>query len=217
MGIGDLPANYEAHTKVSEYRSIEDDSRDRLSVDALYLLAEGRSRKTGEKMKAEIENVGAIDQMKLPAGFVKGAEQDGIAGSGSTKQYLAAANKDVEITLFNHGRRYSSNAEAFKELLAKPPHVLSPAELKSLSTLLGNYADVRAFKMTSCSTQELNGKHVLVIEGKWNANGHESYSLLVNPDGEGETVQEIYFKAPANEYKANLHAAQDAMKSIRWK
>lgn len=168
-------------------------------------------------MAEDILNIGAVDRMVLPGGWVKGAEQTQIAGQGKSSQFLASGKKDVELTVFDRGRKYQSNASAFKEILEKAPHVLSPKELESLGGILGNYNDARAFKMTACRTEDINGKNVVVIEGIWNTVGHKSYSILANPDGKGETVQEIYYKAPSSEFQAYFNPAMQAIKSIRWK
>ena len=220
MVLGDLPARYEPSfqfTNVAEHARVETDARDRLSADALFLVAHESTRKSGEKMIQDVLNIGAVDKMALPTGWVKGAEQNHVGGQGSTSQFLAPGKSDVEITFFDRGFRYHSNGAAFREVLKKPPHVLSPQELKDLGSILGNYSDPRAFTMSACRTEDINGKRVVVIEGKWNAEGHQSYSLLTDPEGKGETVQEIYYKAPAADYKTYLQPALQAMKSIRWK
>ena len=220
MAFADIPAKYDFVQQNTEQIRVEasQSARDRLSTDSFNLLASELTKKTGERMVVTgLSNLGAVEQMNLPAGWTQGEEKTGIAGQGSSKQFLAPGSKDVEITAFDRGRRYSSNAAAFQDILGKAPHVLSPKELESISTILGNYSDSRAFKMSACKTEDLNGKRVVVIEGTWNAVGHESYSVLANPDGKGETVQEIYFKAPAGEYKSHLNSAMQAIKSIRWK
>ncbi|MBX9568011.1 MAG: hypothetical protein K2X77_03910 [Candidatus Obscuribacterales bacterium] len=222
------PMQFDAQPKTMEQLRVDAaaESRSLLSVDAaLYIVARESGEKNkvfsakpgGEKMTPDILNIGAIDEMKLPTGWTKGAEKQNIAGQGTSKQFLAPGKNDVEITVFDRGRRYSANANAFKSVLDKAPHVISPFELQSISTVLGNYNDARAFEMSSCKTENINGKNVLVIEGTWKANGHKSYSVIANPDGKGETVQEIYFKAPEPEYKAQANSAIQSIKSIRWK
>ena len=201
-------------------------TRSLFSADAdLYIIAKESSEKKrtfsakpgDEKMTPDILNIGAVDEMKLPTGWLKGAEKQKIGGLGTSKQFLAPDKSDVEITFFDRGTRYKANADAFKSMLDKAPHIVSPAELQSISTILGNYNDSRAFQMNSCKTESINGKNVLVIEGQWKATGHKSYSVIANPDGKGESVQEIYFKAPATEYANQLGAAQQSFKTIKWK
>lgn len=220
MAFGDIPASYDFfQQQAREQVQVEasQSARDRLSVDSFYLLAGDLTKRTGERMTTGISNLGAVDKMSLPAGWTPGEEKTGIAGQGSSRQFLAPGAKDVELTVFERGRRYSSNAAAFRDLLDKPAHVLSPKELESISTILGNYSDPRAFTMNACRTEDIGGKRVLVLEGSWNAVGHDSYSVLANPDGNGETVQEIYYKAPAADYKAHVNEAMQAIRSIRWK
>ncbi len=217
MVLGDVPANYEHQKQKAEEVRVEDGSRERLSTDSFLLASNVNTPKSGEKMNTAVTNIGAVDSMDLPQGWTKGKEVSGIAGLGSASSFNAPSNKEIEMTLFDRGTRYSANAAAFHEILSKPPHVLTPKELESLGAILGTYGDSRAFKMSACKTESINGKNVIVIEGNWKEVNHDSYSILANPDGKGETVQEIYFKAPHNDYGAYLNSAKQSMKAIRWK
>lgn len=221
MGFTDLPAHYEfpkhANEDVRMERSAGDEARERLSIDSIYLLANNSAKKSKEAMNINIENIGALDSMTLPNGWSQGEEKSQIGGLGNSRQFTTAGNKDIELTIFDRGRRYESNSAAFKSILTSAPHSLSDSEKESLGAILGNYNDSRVFAMTDCKTQDLNGKRVLVIAGKWSAAEHESYSILVNPDGEGSNVQEIYFKAPTKQYKLYLPQAMQSINSIKWK
>lgn len=210
----DLPPVYDWQPQ-EQINHVDNSAKDRLSVDALYLLASDPVRK--KEAMSQVLNQGAVDKLNLPNGWEKGSEKHGIAGTGSSITYNVGGKADVELTFFDRGRNYPANAGAYKDIVGKAPHELTPAEIQSLGAILGHQGDPRVFKMSSCRTEELNGKHVLVVEGVWNAVGHESLSVLVSPDGSGQTIQEIYFKAPPAEYKQYLPAASDALKSIRWK
>lgn len=228
MDTGDCPPMYNRPVRV-ETRVEKPAESMVTSFDALGLLAGGVARtsdrlaQVAEKlpgakaMDVDVTNVGAVDRLTLPAGWVAGKETNNIGGLGRSQQYTAPGTENVELTLFDRGRRYNSNAAAFKDVLSKPAHDLTAAEQKSLGSILGNYEDTRAFKMSSCKTEDLNGKCVLVIEGTWNVNGHRSHSVLVSPDGTGSTVQEIFYKAPQDQYEKHLPSVQSSMKSIRWK
>lgn len=226
METGDFPPMYDRPIRVETTVEARPTTAT-FSVDALNLLASD-SRSTRERLIAErlqgankmdldVSNVGAVEKLTLPAGWVTGKEVSGIGGLGRSQQYLAPGCTDVELTFFDRGRRYNSNAKAFNDVLTKPAHTLSAEEQKSLGSILGNYEDARAFKIESCKTEDLNGKRVLVIDGVWNVNGHRSHSILVSPDGTGSTVQEVFFKAPPADYTKNLTAVLAALKTVRWK
>lgn len=227
METGDFPPMYDRPIRVETRVEARPTTADAFSVDALKLLASDsrstRERQIAErlqganKMDLDVSNVGAVDKLTLPTGWAAGKEINGIGGLGRSQQYLAPGSTDVELTFFDRGRRYNSNAAAFNEVLTKPAHALSADEQKSLGSILGNYEDARAFKMESCKTEDLNGKRVLVIQGTWNATAHRSHSVLVSPDGSGSTVQEVFYKAPAADYNKHLPAIQSALKTIRWK
>lgn len=217
MVFGDVPANYDQAKQKSEEVRVENNSRERLSTDSFLIASNVNTPTNGEKMTTAISNIGSVDHMDLPNGWTKGKEVSGIAGMGSASTFNSPSSKEVEITLFDRGSRFAGNAAAFHQVLSKPPHVLSPKELESLGPILGNYGDDRAFKMASCKTETINGKNVIVIEGNWKEVNHDSYSIIANPDGKGETVQEIYFKAPHQDYGAYLNSAKQSMKTIRWK
>lgn len=217
MGLAELPAQYEYTKSKSEEIRMEQSAGKKLSLDSIYLLANKPDNSKHDLMSTDIENLGAVEKMKLPAGWSKGEQRSGIGGLGHSQQFLLSDSKDTELTVFERGRRYESNASAFKSILAQPPHTLSAAEKEALGPILGNYGDPRAFAMASCKTEDLNGKKVLLIEGSWQELGHRSYSLINNPDGEGQTVQEIFFKAPAKKYELYLPLAKQSIKSIQWK
>lgn len=109
------------------------------------------------------------------------------------------------------------SAEAFHDVLAKPAHVLSSPELKSIAEVLDAKSDASVFNTLSARTESLNGKSVLIVEGRYKEKQVDTYALFLDSDGTGGAVQEVYYQAPKADFMSKLKAAKEALKTVEWK
>ena len=162
---------------------------------------------------------GQISSMTMPAGFEKGRQVGGTFANDNFQEYHLGTNANVKFYFEYRGRRMGAeSSKVFHETLERPAHSLTPQEIESLHQVLGaNRTNKEDFKINSAKTEDLNGKRVLTIEGRYPQHGLSARTVFVDSDGTGSAVQEITFQAPTAEFFKNTSASLNALKSIKWK
>jgi hypothetical protein len=157
--------------------------------------------------------------MFFALGWCKG-EQAAFDGRGgkSWLEVSAEAEPRASVCFYYRGRRESEGVgKNFRNILDRAPHMLMPVEINSLSEVLRGKDDPQQFRMTDARTTDLNSKRVLIVEGRDTKSGDGIYAILVDADGTGRVIQEIYYQAPKEIYPKYLKEAKSALKSIQWK
>lgn len=194
---------------------------ERLQSESIVIREKGAGAKmnTDETSKnGEVTDRGQISRMRLPQGWLPNQKQEGVVGNSSYIDYCSPASKEIKLSFFYRGRPVSAaSAETFHELLNKPAHTLTPAEIKSIGEIMRDRKNPADFQMLSARTEVLNGKKVLVVEGRYNEIQQDTYAVFVDADGKGKAVQEIYFQAPKADYMKHSKEAKDSIKTIEWK
>ncbi len=206
----------------AQVEQVKDEATEPLSAEAMTLLAQGkRSDKVSVKDKSpEVKDQGQIENMVLPPGWVmkKEAAAATTIGSRSLIEYHPPDKPDVRLSVFYRGLPVNSEAAAaFRSVLSRPPHDLSPSEIAGLSGILRERADDKIFKLEQAKSIELNGKTVLVIEGEYLQTGNKLKEILVDADGTGAAVQEVYYQSPSQYYKDYEKQVAQSFDSIKWK
>ncbi|HEY9868983.1 MAG TPA: hypothetical protein V6D08_07440 [Candidatus Obscuribacterales bacterium] len=190
--------------------------RDKL-VEELFPMDLVSGRSAG-KIPGSLQDHGQIQRMSIPAGWQEGPSSINGAGTSHFREFHPREDPQVKLCFYYRGLRTSREAaKNFRDVLDKPPHVLSSAELASLKETLRDRGNPRDFKVLTAQTEDINGKRVLVVEGTYTGIQQDARAILVDSDGTGSAVQEIYFQAPKGDYLRYLKTAKDSMKSIRWK
>jgi hypothetical protein len=161
-------------------------------------------------------STGQIESMNVPQGWVARGNVRLPAGA-SLVEYHPPGVDSVRINSFYRGSRLADQtSEAFKNSLAAPPHTLQSKELASLGPLLGD--KTKDFDIYFAKTEDLNGKRVLSVEGRYKSGNQASEkTIYADSDGSGSAVQEISYSAQGREYLKYLTDAENAYKSIVWK
>ena len=163
-------------------------------------------------------SIGQVSAMSLPPGWKEGKPEKSGTGTSSFREFHPEERPDAKLCFYYRGRRLSEEAgRTFHSILEKPAHILSPVEVQSLQEVLRDRARPDDFSMLVCKTEDLNGKRVLVVEGRYKQTQEETRAILVDSDGTGTAVQEIYYQAPKDDFSKYLLTASSAMKSIQWK
>lgn len=162
---------------------------------------------------------GQISRMSMPSGFERGQTIGGTYANDSFQDYHLKSNADVKFYFDYRGSRMGAqSSRSFHDLLAKPAHALTAQELESMHQVLGaNRSNKDDFRISSATTEDLNGKRVLKIEGNYPKHGLNARTIFVDTDGTGSAVQEITFQAPAAEFLKHKASSDNAFKSIHWK
>lgn len=166
-----------------------------------------------------IENHGQIRVMSFPNGWAK--NEPSSFESIPTKSWVevyAQADQRASICFYYRGAPESAAVGlAFRAILDQAPHTLLPKELRALSTVLRGKDDPASFSIITARTADYNERRVLIIEGRAIKTQEDIYALIVDAEGNGRVIQEIYYQAPKDIYLKFLREARTAFKSIRWK
>jgi len=168
----------------------------------------------------EMKNHGQISEMSLPGAWVETGPYSFAGGIGtrSFRGIHPPEHPKAILGFYYRGLPVSEEAgDHFHTILAEPPHVLGAAELESLSEVLRDKAWIVDFAKSSARTENINGKQILVVEGRYLGIQEDSCHFFVDALGDGRVVQEIYYQAPKDIYARYLKEAQDSLKSIKWK
>ncbi|CAN5521563.1 hypothetical protein BH11CYA1_BH11CYA1_03360 [soil metagenome] len=176
----------------------------------------------GEKRQSDgpiVSDRGQISSMTMPANFESGKQVSGTFANNNFKEYHLSSNANVKFYFEYRGSRMGAeSSRVFHDTLERAPHSLTPQEIESLHQVLGaNRSNKEDFKINSAKTEDLNGKRVLTIEGRYPQHGLSARTIFIDSDGTGSAVQEVTFQAPTAEFFKNTSVSLNALKSIRWK
>ncbi len=191
-----------------------------MQIDILELL-EARIEQNAKRGNRSLgrDNYGQISNMAMPAGWVPGEQIDNFVGNSSYKQFHPATDKNVRLSFYYRGRRTTAaSGQRFHALLKEPCHLLSRKEIDTLAEIIRDKSNQADFRMQSARTEDINGKRVLVIEGRYNEIEQDCRSMFVDADAStGTVVQEISYQAPKASFYRYYGQAKGAMDSIQWK
>ncbi|MBX9568683.1 MAG: hypothetical protein K2X77_07290 [Candidatus Obscuribacterales bacterium] len=171
--------------------------------------------------QADLTNLGQIDSMELPSGWVSGKPH--VSGeapehAATYQEFHPPGDDDCQLGFYYRGRRVSKLAgETFHKILKQPEHVLTHAEFDLLAEIIGDKINPADFHTASPRTKLIDGKMVLVVDGRYKELDHDNSHMYVDSDGTGTAIQEIFFQAPVKKFAKYEQAAHKAMLSIRWK
>ena len=107
-----------------------------------------------------------------------------------------------------------ATAHAFRTMLSHA-HFVSIDELKEISEILTDQMEgVKYSDIETAAIGEVNGRKVLAI--RWKAFSRKQVSLYMDASGDGYTVREMQFSAPAELFDAYQPVLNDTMRSIQW-
>lgn len=173
---------------------------------------------TGIKPPTEqLNEHGQIKHMEMPGGWLAGPDYSKRLHSASYQEFHPPGQEDCQLGFYYRGRRTSASAgETFTKTLEEAPHHLSGAEYASLQEIVRDKAKNSDFTLKDARTEDLNGKRVLVVEGRYNGNQNDVKHIFVDADGSGTAVQEIFFQAPKEKFGKFIKAAERSMETISW-
>lgn len=215
MGANDVPPIDSHKTKAAEVRKMEAPSTKKL--DKLLIKGKEIAVKDGAA-NAVLSDQGQISRLTLPAGWSRSTEKHSLPSTANFVEFHSDKDPEVKICTYYRGHRISPAAgKKFHELLKAPAHDLDDASFSSLTEVLRDKAKPADFKTTSKKTLDINGRRVLLVEGKFNEIKQNAYALYVDAEDNGEVVQEVFYQAPEAKYGQYLKSAEAALKGIVWK
>jgi hypothetical protein len=198
---------------LDDLRPASTDSRDSNNI------KEGDARLSGSPIDAgKITDHGQIKSMSLPPGWVEGTPTLGGIGTRSFREVHPVVDPDATLCFFYRGLPVNEAlGKTFRNILDMPPHELTQKEMSSISEILRDHDKKGHFTPLSVRTEDFNGKRVLTLNGRLPKTQEDLKEIVVDTEGTGRVVQEIYFQAPIATYPLYIKSVQDAMKSIEWK
>lgn len=179
-------------------------------------------------MEDAINNLGHIDHLTLPPGWVVGSWMR--SGSGYARGFHPVEQQQTQMVFSYRGHRLSRAAtRAFRNLIDAAPlyggsfrvdtRLLQTAPLNEVLQELGRE---KTFQLLCARLQRINDEPVLVVEGKYAAYDVIAQVIFVDTERtarctDNAPVQEITVVAPTRDYYRAAVAARNALHTVRWK
>jgi hypothetical protein len=165
-----------------------------------------------------VTDLGQISRMEMPSGWQAGPDYNNRQHGATYREFHPAGDPGCQLGFYYRGHRTSAMAgEKFHDVLQKPSHIVGEAELASLKEIVRDKANPKDFELKSAHTEDINGKRVLILEGRYTGNQQDAKHIFIDSDGTGTAVQEVFFQAPKDKYQRYAKVADDAMHTARWK
>ncbi len=165
-----------------------------------------------------IKDLGQISSMQFPQGFVTGEEENNTAGNNYFKEFHLGIDPDVKIYFEYRGSRISkATAEKFQKILANNTSKLTPDELRDVGEILDSKSIPEDFHIQIAKTQKVDGKSILVVEGRYIQHDLQARTFYVDADGSGRVIQEVTFQTPMAKRSKYFPDGIKALESIKWK
>jgi hypothetical protein len=156
-------------------------------------------------------------KMTVPKSWKEGETNQNQVVGDSYRDFCINGDRDARLSFFYRGRRCSeAMGKLFLKALKAPPQELSDSDFIVLQPVTRMPKD---FVKKSARTEDLNGRHVLVVEGSQSfgkSDQEDVKAIYIDSDGTGTAVQEIYFLAKPNKFKEHLAEVNKALKAIVW-
>lgn len=158
---------------------------------------------------------GQVKQISLPAGWLKvPLTTDGLS---SLEVYSPADSEKSQLAFYYRGTPLSQDVgEAFQAVLDENKGMLLARDLDNIRYILNERADPEKFQISSVETTSLNGRVLLVVQGRWLSKDTYSYELFIDAGQSGAIVQQIFFLAPKEQYHLHISEVKESLKSIQW-
>ncbi len=214
MDPPDLSPNNQNKTQMVRHDVAEDERR-QLFNELMDESSEGVLNKNGHR----VNNLGQIASMTMPFDFEKGDQSGGTFANNSFREYHQVASPEVKFYFEYRGGRISGDsANQFHKTLAETAHDLTSIEIENLQGVLGaKRTNKDDFQLNLARTEDLNGKLVLVLEGRFLHHDLSVRTLFVDSDGTGSAVQEISFQSPTADFADKTAMCSKVFNSIKWK
>lgn len=165
----------------------------------------------------ELLNEGPIKKVVLSDKWERTSDKPDSTTQSTLKNFALKHDRQVVVQFFYDGN-YAGEADGkeFLEVLAEPPHDLTPEELPLIWVISGGAGHPDYFDTRYARTESIHEKTAVVINGVWKSNGMSDYAIFLPIDPDGRQIQEIHFVCPAEKYAHNLPEFDQVIGSIQW-
>jgi hypothetical protein len=162
---------------------------------------------------------GQVAAMQIPVGWVAGTTVHRDIGAYSWVPFSPPNDSGTVLAFYYRGLPTGTQGtKAFRDVLAAPPHPLSPTELSAIGATLRVQPEESSFPLRAAETRDLHGKRIVLLEGHYLNSGEDVLHLFVDasPSEERSAVQEIIFQAKPEAFARYRDAVQASLASIVW-
>lgn len=164
-----------------------------------------------------IESIGPVQLMTLPPNWYMKKRENKPSSQTSYEVWASPDNESTTFEFYYRGTPIRDNvAKAFSLILRNDPHQLNRREIQSLGIMISYAFDKELFNLIDISTETLNGRRVLMIEGEFIQDGITRLHIFVDADNTGRAIQELIFQAPTSDYQNSVKVGEQAFDSILW-
>jgi hypothetical protein len=162
-----------------------------------------------------------VAELDLPDGWEKGKKPHRPSYLLASKFYLSDRDERVAITLREPPKKTYHFVEPqqneFLQLLRRPAHELSDAEMLNIHLLLEQVSWPAKFKRDWARTTYFPPHNVLQIQGLWVQERIKSRAIILDTTFDSDNyVQEIWFIAPAEIFEVYAAECERIFSSFRW-
>ncbi|MBZ0186660.1 MAG: hypothetical protein K8F91_10460 [Candidatus Obscuribacterales bacterium] len=213
MSLDEMPINDKSD------KAVEPPEKDASRQMMLELMEGGKIQiAANQATPNEVTNIGQIARLTLPTGFEPGVKRAGTSGNNFFAEYHLASDPDVLLYFEYRGARMSkASSDSFRQLLEGPAHHIKADQLQEFGELLSDKRNPKDFRVDVARTQDLNGKRVLVVEGRYLKHDLQARTIYIDADGSGSAVQEVTFQTPPDKVNQHFLSGVQALESIKWK
>lgn len=153
-----------------------------------------QSKATAQRDPARYPALGGIVLKKLPADW-QPAKPD-FQYKGTAKMFVPQ-NDDTCAVAMLHDVLRDKYRKVLQRLLTSPAKPTEGKDLEMLIGLIPDYTRKDEFQLTGARTKDVDGKRILVVEGKNTAIDREYYFVYSSQSAVGfETYTKIWYVAP---------------------
>lgn len=163
-----------------------------------------------------IENLGAINEFRVPSGWELVQHKE--KAYGYTYQWSRIDQPEVTLSLKYSGHPLlEDDATVVNAIFLAPPHLLTPAELKSAREVLREQSAPEVFTISAAETKALGIRNVLCVTGRFVRERLDANTIFIDAEDTGRVIQEVAYRAPAELFERYLSDASLAWSSLALK
>jgi hypothetical protein len=164
-----------------------------------------------------MSNQGAVKAIQLPDGWVEKEVQREPLSLLNVRRFQSPSEPGVQVQFVSRGCRYSSTvAGRLSTFLQREASPLTADEYRQLAPLLLDLADESMFELHGVCTFDLNGRRVLLVQGRWRPQQYWLTTVFIDVYGTGEVVEEVICIAPFAKHLEIQAMLDGILRSIEW-
>jgi hypothetical protein len=160
---------------------------------------------------------GSMLSFEVPADWAD-SERRPVVGGRHLRKLMLSSNAAVRFCHYLRTVTLSRPAtDAFQKVIYSEFHRLTTSEIDSLAEVLEGMSNKEKFELAQADTGYVNGRRVLRVQGSWRELKEQTMCIFVDVEGDGSTVEQIYFTAPQELFSHFASTAETIFESIKWK